>query len=514
MKKLIIKTALPALAVLASASLTTAQENQVFIGQTGVTNTINIDQAGQSNSVGADTTTLLVAQDGQNNELDIRQSGINNRVGADLTTGRTGILGVNQIGSDNNIQIEQNNTATVGENVVGAILQQATSGIGGAVTNSLVILQTGDISLGGLGSGAGEGQHRIGEVTQIHTGANSLTNFVEITQRDGGTGSGSGNDVDTVIQVGAGNSFTATQLDSGNVITDVRQTGETNTANVQQGNGVDNVIQLLVQDGIGNSANVDQSGNRNIILSVEQNNALVAVTGNIMTITIGGDDNGGDGLGGLGQFVTAAQNIAVAQAEFTQLGDENNLNFTTAATSEANLFGFVQDGDGNAISGTVRGQENESASVQIGDGNTLDFNQDGLRNSVAVTYRGDNNSLNVNQVGDENTVEVGFEGGVSPLSRSNQNNDPAIGGFSGLAAAFSSTLLPGDIFQTGNLNAVSISVNVGNQNQFAVSQTGNQNTVAGSVFGNANQVLVIQTGSFNVALYSQTGSNNQLIIIQ
>ena len=502
------------LVMLGAAGQALADDNEVYIGQTGVTNTVSIDQLGESNKVGSDDVSIFVSQTGRSNALTVAQEGYRNQAGAAATSGALGLLGIYQTGENNVIDINQNNSLLSGQNLIGAISQVSPTGFIGSIANSLTILQTADPLSGTTSTGDGEGNHVIGEVQQINTGgadANSAT----INQYDGASGGGDGNRVQSLIQDGSGNTTTITQRDSGNIVSNLRQYGTSNQSTIIQRDGTDNVINTFQQDGLDNEALVSMTGSRNMLFSVLQNNALVGVAGNLLTVTLGGDDNGGDGMGGLGQFTFDITKILqVAQAEIQQFGDENKLNYVTSATSSANRFGFVQDGDGNAISGTVDGEQNEAAILQIGDGNRIDFLQDGDKNALAVSSRGDDNVLYTRQIGDENILQVTFEGAVNPITRSNQNNDPALGDFTGKPLASAGSLQPGDIIQTGNLNKVVVAINTGSFNKFAFSQTGNQNVIDGITNGNSNQALVIQTNDLNYAYYRQSGNNNQIVILQ
>ncbi|PLW77547.1 hypothetical protein [Cohaesibacter celericrescens] len=513
MKKIGLSSLGTVLLMLGTCGSALADDNSVYIGQTGFTNSVSIDQLGESNKIGSDDISIFVSQDGSGNALTVSQTGYTNEAGATSSAGALGLLGLYQSGDNGVINITQKNTALSGLNIIGAVSQSAPTNVSAATSNSLTILQTDDALGGTTNTGNGEGNHVIGEIQQIQTGTGA--NIASISQYDGASGGGGGNRVQLLIQEGSANQATLTQQDSGNTIGDFRQYGTNNQTTAIQRDGTDNVIDSFQQDGEANRALLSMTGSRNVLFSIIQRNALLGVAGNILTVTMGGDDNGGDGMGGLGQFQFAATKLLqVAQAQIQQLGDENHLNFVTSAVASTNRFGFVQDGDGNALSGTVDGTENEAAVLQIGDGNRLDFTQSGDKNAIAISYRGDDNVLNVEQSGDENAIEVTFDGAINPITRSNQNNDPALGGFTDLVLAHAGSLMPGVALQSGNLNTAKISISAGNFNKFAFSQTGDQNIINGAVTGNSNQALVVQTNAMNTAYYRQSGNNNQLIILQ
>nr|WP_321456962.1 hypothetical protein [uncultured Cohaesibacter sp.] len=505
------------IALIMSACATTAKadENEVYLGQTGVTNVIDINQLGSSNKVGSDDISIFISQQGTSNDLTISQTGYANEIGASVTTGALGLNGLYQRGSNNTIDITQENDNASGTNIVGAILQQSSDTFPASVSNSLSIIQSHNAIDGTDGSGDGQGNHFIGELQQIQTEETTRPNTAVIRQYDGGADADDGNSIDAFTQRGSGNYASITQRYRRNSINSFLQYGSANEAAITQYSGMDNEVANFSQIGTSNRSSIFMIGSRNLLLSMIQNNDLVSVTGNLMTLSLGGDDNGGDGFGGWGQFSKENTKLLdVAQAEIKQLGDDNTLNFVTSAASLMNVYGFVQDGDGNWLSGTVDGTENEVAVSQIGDGNRLNFTQTGEQNALAVSYRGKDNELDATQIGEENTMSISFDGDVAPLSRSNQNNDTAIGGFTELVLEKAGTLTPGQAIQDGSLNVASIQIFAGSFNKFAFSQTGIANAIDGQISGTGNQSAVVQTDGENYAYYRQSGNNNQLVILQ
>ncbi|WP_319414493.1 hypothetical protein [uncultured Cohaesibacter sp.] len=493
-----------------------ADENEVYLGQTGVTNVIDVEQAGNSNKIGADESTIFISQQGTSNEMTISQTGYANEAGASAPTGTLGLYGLYQTGANNILDITQENDNSAGTNMIGAIDQQSPDTYASSVSNSLTIIQSQNSIDGTTGTGDGQGNHVIEEVQQIQSDDNGAPNVAIIRQYDGALGIGDdGNSIGWLIQNGSGNYANVIQQYRGNSLEAFRQLGTDNEAEIFQQAGVDNLIAHFDQIGSSNRSVLAMIGSRNLIWSAIQNNDLVSVTGNIMTVTLEGDDNGGDGFGGLGQFShDNTKQLQVSQAEIKQLGDHNTLNMVTTSASAMTQFGFVQDGDGNWISGTIDGIENEIGAEQIGDGNRLTFAQTGEQNAMAVSYKGKDNELNAIQNGDENTMTISFDGGISPLSRSDQTNDTALGGFSDITLAYAGSLTPGDAIQNGNLNVASIHVMGGSFNKFAFSQSGDQNEIDGEIEGISNQSVVSQSYGENYAYYRQYGNNNQIIILQ
>ncbi|WP_162916474.1 hypothetical protein [Cohaesibacter haloalkalitolerans] len=511
----LVQNAALSLAMATCATAALADENEVYLGQTGVTNVIDINQLGDANKIGADDRQIFISQQGISNEMTISQTGYSNQAGARASSGSLGLQGLYQTGALNSLDITQENDNAIGINQIGAISQVSPDTYASARSNSLTIIQSHNALDGTDGSGDGQGNHFIGEIQQIQTATALSPNVATIRQYDGGNNSDDGNSINRLVQEGSANRVDITQQYRGNAIDTFLQYGLSNEASILQRAGMDNLISSFNQIGSSNRTAVTMTGSRNLLLSLIQNNDLVSVAGNLATVQLGGDDNGGDGFGGLGQFTHAiTKQLAVAQAEIKQLGDDNTLNFVTSGVSSMTVFGFVQDGDGNWLSGTTDGTENEVAALQIGDGNRLNFSQSGDRNALSVSYRGKDNELNAVQTGNDNTMSIAFDGSVSPLTRSDQNNDTALGGFTDVVLGAAGTLTPGQAIQTGNLNVAFVQISEGSFNKFAFSQSGDQNVIDGAIHGSSNQSAVIQTGGDNYAYYRQSGNYNQLIILQ
>lgn len=493
-----------------------AVDNETFIGQTGDTNEITIEQIGQLNKVGADVEGRDVKQIGNDNMLTILQYGANNRVGAEAPFGSEGAIGASQTGYDNLVEISQQNYVATGKNIVMGITQVAETDIG-QLTNSLSITQTSDSAAGGNVTGFQEGNHRVGEVTQIHDARTNDPNIIIIEQYDGADEDRSGNETDVIEQEGVGNQTSILQEGFGNKVIDALQYGLNNETKITQNLGSGdhssgNYIATLRQDGVNNRNDITQSGNNNIIINVLQNNEAYGVKGNLLTITLIGDNNGGHGIAGADTFSSASTlDVEVGQATFQQFGDGNELSYTTSAGSFSNLFGFIQDGDDNFIVGNVSGTENEAAAALHGDDNSLHFEQNGTSNISAVTARGNNNHLNLRQLGINNFIDINFK--ANPYSGSNQNNDLLAAGFSLKIISVAGNLNPGDIIQDGEDNSTKVEIE-GNLNLFAIAQTGDANILLGQIVGINNEFFARQNGSHNIAFFSQSGNNNSMILVQ
>ena len=486
-----------------------ATSNSVYIGQTGVTNTIDITQAGVSNQVGGEGGGLLLNQQGRDNSVSISQTGFANAVATVAHVLPVGAIypvaaiGIDQIGSRNLMAIVERNLAPYGSNAIEAIRQYAADGFA-SVSNRLSVTQTPD---GGADAAA---EHYVGEIVQINPDAGAAENDITIVQTGGGAGLG--NFVESVRHEGHGNAISISQSATSNAISFVRQIGDGNEQTLSQRDGGGNILWASLQYGDRNRLSVTESGNRNHVWSVLQNDAVAPGAGNVATISLSGDDNGGDGRGGLGRFATVAGEIGAVQARVAQLGDGNSLSYTVggadgAPASARNLFGFVEDGMQNAIAGTVTGIGNEAAVAETGDGNDVAFAQSGEGNALAVRIYGARNHADFEQSGSGNVAHVTFGG---PLGTDGTNRP----GLSFSAALSAPGLSPGTYRQQGTGNELVLAILSGSSNASATFQAGTGNTIVASVSGAFNQAVVVQRGSGNHAAFSQNGSNNRLIMMQ
>jgi hypothetical protein len=492
-------------ALLCGAALpATAQNvsNQAWIGQTGDTNTIAITQTGVGNSAGANASTLEINQEGRFNALTIDQFGWNNKSGSSPVLPADAPQGINQHGDRNSIDISQTDGSSNGANRVGAVLQEGPAKAN-AIANKLVVVQS-------AAGGDGSASHAIGFVQQTSTIVDLGANIAELFQF-GGTAA-AGNAIERVVQQGYDNLVRIVQAQSDNRVREARQVGSGNAFIALQGNGSSNTVVDGAQYGELNRATIAQSGNRNYVASVLQNNERVAISGNTLVVTLAGDDNGGDGLGGPGAFsLASASGVSVYQGTFAQIGDDNDIRFTVNG-GDGNLFGVSQEGNGNGAIVAVarRSSANEIAVVQIGDDNNMAAAVIGEQNAIGTTMHGERNRVNLSQDGKNNAVSVSIDG------NDNNGNSPAMGGFAGELAirAVAAGLVPGKGLQSGSFNAATIRIASGNGNLFAFSQHGERNEADFEIVGNSNQSLVTQQGDMNKAQLQQTGTNNSMVISQ
>lgn len=492
------------LAVAGSAAAQDAGSNTVRLGQTGITNEVVIEQVGRDNVAGGDDEALHLQQDGDDNRLSIDQYGWSNSIGTSAFGGpRPG--GVGQIGDGNEITVLQRNDAANGSNTVGAVFQRSSrSALSGI--NALEITQSEE---GGGDPAAG---HRVGSVVQNNPAADSDPNFARISQAGGGAGIGNG--MESLWQQGSANLFELVQTGQSDSVGTVVQSGNENQSAIEQSGGEDNLVEFAFQYGTGNVMDVVLSGPRNALERVIQNNQLLGpgAEGNTLDVTIAGEDNGGSGAGGVGEFRTAeALALPVAQANVMQFGEGNDLGLTISGGND-NRFGYAQSGEGNGLVVAIGDEEagtalrNESAAFQRGTDNNASHTVLGSDNVGAVRQEGDRNRVSLSQTGERNTIAADIFG---------DDNNRINSGFSGTVAplAASEELAPGDILQDGLEHRVDVLVN-GSRNLFAFSQEGDGHVAASSMSGRGNQLAVVQSGQRNVSLSSQTGNGNSLSTYQ
>lgn len=526
----------------ATGALAQNISNEAWLGQIGGTNVITIDQSGRNNQAGANNTAWRLNQDGNDNVLVINQFGHRNQVGAeDLAPS---ITGINQVGSRNEIDIKQSTGqhAFSGFNVVGAIYQASRYSVMLNPANKLTVRQSGE-----------EAGHHVRTVRQFYFGSGSGDDFNEasITQTGGGPDE-AGNRLGDLFQWGTSNSFTLIQGDQANTVSDVRQSGNGNVAEVEQDLFSEfvggNLLQYLHQFGFGNIVNVAMKGEHNAIQRIFQFNAYLGAvpeSGNTVLVTLRGKGNGGS-YGGISNFLSnAALAVSAAQADIVQIGDKNHVSIEISG--EDNRFGSVQFGDDNhaevsvaSLSGTsaLDASRNESALFQSGTGNHSSHTvrgsdnvgaarQFGAYNRLTVDQQGDGNLADVFQSGRRNQLEVVQRGGgvgngnLAVVTIFGDRNNSALGGaasFSGLVASALAApglpaLTPGRLFQEGLANNVRAEV-YGDDNRFAFHQQGNGNLAESIVIGSGNQLAVVQIGNSNIATVAQYGSGNSAVILQ
>ena len=410
--KLKIVTATAIGLVLAGQALA-ADNNLLFIDQTGLTNTASVTQTGNNNNAGASVAQRRIQQNGTANSLLVQQGNNSNaglggsydqlNQGIDQT-GYNNALTINQVtGSVRSVQQSAlAAVATGAETNIATIAQSGASNSGPLVTrvqqtyngagavgsaNKVTINQTGgafQVNTVGLKNsefrydyatyfttaltGDQPGSHQLfGGVVQ-----SGNTNAASITQN------GANHQVGSVLQLGNGNSFTSSQSGgNGNVITLAHSVGNTNSVNVLQ-TGASNGVARIDQAGDTNSATVTQVGASNQVGYIDQNG-----NSNSATLSFTGSGNGSTGFG------ATFNDRGLTQGNVTQGVDSLSTGNTVTYTvnGNTNQFAFAQLGSSNTITGTVSGPSNQVAVLQGGNTNTTNFTQTG----------GGSNSLSVSQ---------------------------------------------------------------------------------------------------------------------
>lgn len=452
----------------------TSGSNQVYVGQTGETNTVLIEQEGNGNNVGANRDALRFNQNGLDNLIDIYQYGYSNSVGATLRDVRRAAYGLDQIGDSNSLEIDQINTDPGSGNIVEAIYQNSSSAVSNA-RNILIIRQE-------TAAGAGPYNHRVGQIVQRDFSTTPLGGSMR--DPDETISVGLGDNIVSIVQTGGG-------IAGGNTVETVMQEGTANEIDIRQAFDR-NLVDRVQQTGALNAIRIDQVGSNNLVAEVAQNNEGRASLGNTVVLNFAASGTGRSAIGVTGAFREAAGALGVDQASVFQTGDANDVNFSVAQ-GDNNLFGFMQVGDGNDVLGTVSGTDNETAALQIGDGNNVRFDLDGVGNVLAVQQDGNNNRVNATLAGNLNNAGA-FTGPVPGIAKA-------------------ADLAPGLFRQLGDSNLVDVAM-TGDRQLVAVLQQGNSNEVAAVMSGSGHQAVIIQTGNGNLASLNQSGQNNTATIRQ
>lgn len=153
-------------------------------------------------------------------------------------------------------------------------------------------------------------------------------------------------------------------------------------ANMAQANPDDNVITLLAETNQeGNSLDLIITGDSNSLV-LEQSNATGFGAGNLMEITIIGDNNGG-AVGG--QFTGVALNSGLEPGHLQQTGWDNAMHVDIQGSN--NLFAALQSGNGNSLTATIEGYDNQAAILQVGQNNHASISQTGMGNAISISQR-------------------------------------------------------------------------------------------------------------------------------
>lgn len=525
--------------------------NEVFLGQTGDTNVLTVTQTGSGHLVGANSDGLRLNQLGDRNEVGILQVGAGNGVGRMSMIGQPGGLtgligtasGLFQRGDDNFLDIIQRSRRDAMGSQIGAIDQSARSQgsliPSGAKANQATIRQIGGEYLplvSDRGESTGEARHEIREISQVHipTALNVAPNSIEAQQ------TGERQEAGQLRQSGAGNSLILRQSGLANGLRLSAQTGEDNRSTILL-MGERNTLGNAEQDGLSNEIGLRLDGTGNFVDQAVQAGlgGLGGGRDNSITVSIVGNDNGGEGTGGY-RALSAQETVAGAYASsLEQYGDGNALTLTIGSDAlgraDGNYFSSAQRGFDNSAYSLMTGDGNEFALSQDGDGNQLeivqtstairatgdseragniallqqngtanraDIKQSGAGNRVEMEVRGKRNQLAATQTGIGNRMDVKIVG--------NDNLRPLAPG--ALPAARSDPLA-GTLTQDGMNLQVSFDLS-GDSSVVSALQKGTGNVATGFIGGVGNWTAVRQSGEGHMIVSRQFGVSNSLFVQQ
>lgn len=280
-------------------------------------------------------------------------------------------------------------------------------------------------------------------------------------------------------------------------VADSSQSGSDNDVLIEQNSGSLNEA-AIEQDGDGNDTNILQTGDRNIAARTsapllqdgDDNEIDVVQSGNVNRVGTRGFRNDQLGDGNVLDVDQTSNSNTVG--EFRQE--------STASTGGSNTLTILQEGGDRNFVGTAF-QTNTG-----GSDNTGDIAQSGARNYLdSLSQTGSDNTINAEFTGDRNGADGATIG------------NPAVGSLSGVAAATGAA--SSALTQDGAGNMIDLLI-TGDDNQFGVSQTGNDNTVGTlTVTGNDNDLGIVQgdatSGDRNeVALGTVEGDGNNIGVLQ
>ena len=408
----------------------TGDRNALDIEQIGLSNRVN--QVIQSGTVGAATlqNEAIIIQTDANDSVDGAGENVITSIRQTNSGGAANAVLVDQLG-DRNFVGPRGPAAFLGQagggedSALGGVLQQGTG-------NDAIIVQDGIANrLNGLSQ---NGTGNAAAVLQFGRG-----NLVDSVLQQGGTGAADGNEAGLLIvgddngtaafaggsfadataaptsaleQVGNGNAVGLAIFGNANLF-GIRQTGDDNIVGdpfgplgaaalvgnrnmigIDQG-GTGNRLEIIAFDGSDNDVGIAQSGTNlsSISLNGSGNAFGIDQTGtNTATLSIEGSGNG-DGLftGYAAQLQMAATGSGLTPGTIMQNGAGNTVSLTIhgidgpGSDGDDNIFGIVQDGDLNSVTGTQAGNGNQVAIFQSGDMNGVNFVQTGSFNVLAVS---------------------------------------------------------------------------------------------------------------------------------
>ena len=311
----------------------------------------------------------------------------------------------------------------------------------------------------------------------------------------------------TTIQSGTGHTITLDQ--SGVADAYVEQSGSFNNAGVYQ-------------DGTAIQATVIQTGARNLAFVDQGVFTFPGIGDSDATIEQPGTDNVGYVLQGDGNSLsgTVYQAGVFGDAEVRQSGlghvgtvdqleGTNNVGYTSQLGGAFNEAGIVQDGDDNDATITQTGNEHTATVKQVGDRNVSTITQDGFNNRAADrTTRGNDNVLTIDQIDSDNIAVSHIWGDRNTITVTQSGNNQEVdldGRRNTTAPVLGVNDNVIDFDQAGGDNFIGGWLEDGaSGNMITVSQDGSNNSVSGGPFGPGLYV----EGDMNTITITQTGVGN------
>jgi hypothetical protein len=443
-------------------------DNRLTITQSGDHNDIGTTGRGviQTGTASSDNSRANIATVIQNSNGNSIGELVQTTEGAHATTGNIATVTQDLHGLNTIVSLEQVQGANAGSNI--ATVTQTGTGNWLELLSQTATLNEGNNTIrfeargnynGVRGNGQGSGP--LGPLARA-SGATSASliqgrdfsgaagNSIEVTlvgdyNQYGMTQYGSDNSVGVTIS-GLSNSFGSYQLGRHNQITigglaadandvGIFQIGHANATSVvlnndssrnelavgQSGDSNHVALNLTGDDnllGVGqlgwnHGATITATGDNNLVYAIQANTTITANLGNILSVSIKGDNNNGLSGGRLQHFTDAALDFASLAPRLSpalllstdlfgvigsrplmlfpgaliQLGQANDIDIAVGKlfASNSNLFAVLQKGDRNSTSFIINGNLNQAVALQVGDDNVAAAYIQGNSNLVAIS---------------------------------------------------------------------------------------------------------------------------------
>jgi|GEM_PF-3041654 len=317
-------------------------------------------------------------------------------------------------------------------------------------------------------------------------------------------------DIEQSADTPSGNSWGGNEV--GTDTNAASQLGNRNTATISQGtsgNEVGTRGQGFVQTGNGNSADIDQQSGGNRVNQLVQDSENADGGANVVEVEQGAPRPGqnvpyNNVISSISQERTGAggaNRISVDQgSKFARIGQSGGAGTTGGGLEQlgnGNVMGVTQDRE-DAIRSVI--QDNSASAAG---GNRASITQDGTNGAgndlQQITQSGGGNRLTIIQDGASNSEGTNFtSGGMAQAVR----------------AASAAQVSEGDVLQFGDGNVLRYTI-TGDENLFGSKQQGSGNIArASSIVGDRNELAIWQQGNDSVAVVTHDGSDNDIGIAQ